>query len=158
MRHNILTFAAVHQADQSAWAFVIRETLGRIKGRFVHSASGTGTVGRVAAGFYGLGFGLTWLLEQYRTKEPLLILRSRDEVGVLLTIPVTSLDARIAALQSRCIELLDCFPEWSTKEIPLEDCQADQMARQAWESATLKLFPNRPTGRRLLPGQTRATA
>lgn len=152
---SLLTFAAVAADGVAAWAFVVRESDGRVKNRFVHSASGAGDYHRVLAGYYALGHGLRWLLDHGRGEVALKINRPNDEVGVAMAVPVGSLSKQVTAVAMRCLDLLAKFKEWDASEVNREDCGADQLARQEWESATLRLFPSRPTGRRLLPGLTR---
>lgn len=150
--------AAEPNPGRATFGFVVRENDPPVKGRFLHSGSGLVspyTTNNVAE-YYALGHGLRWLVDAGKTATPLIVYGDSQ----LVVNQVLGLwECRAAHLQKllkRCLELFTRFDVREIKWIPREENdQADQLSRSAWESAAGLPFPERPTKRKWLPGQTR---
>lgn len=142
-----LLFGAVWPAGEklAGWAFVAREDVHPTKGRFLHSGSGVveQTNGLVAQ-LYALGYGLSWLKTTGNTKRSLLVGgRSESALG-LLAGQMACPTPQVTALCTRCQDLLRAFEEVQFSRVEELD-EPDTLARFAWESATGKPYPQRPT-------------
>lgn len=153
--------ACPEPGSAAAWAFSLRRKDG-VAVHFLHAGSGVACRGSPASAelgsLFGLGYGLRWLADQGRAGNGKLALRGDRPAVLALVRPDGQPPPELARLVGRVRELLGAWPEWDAQVVGTDENGADELARGAWESATGKPYPARPTRRRRLPGLSREPA
>lgn len=156
MQRITLSIAVAHARPITAWAYSIYRSAPRVRESWVHSGTGTGTNSPVVAGLLALAAGLQEARQRGLTNGRLTVWCGVREVLVAMTTPVKPLDGIAAMLCDDCRDELAAFRKFEFREHDIdEDNKADHLARWAWEAATFRDFPERPTHRRWLPAFTR---
>lgn len=151
-----LSIAVAHARPITAWAFSIYTAAQRMQDQWLHSGTGTGTSSPVVGGFLALAAGLQEARKRGLVDGKLTVWLDVREVVLAVTTPAMPLDPIAASLCQDCRDELAAFRKWEVKEHDIvEDNKADHLARWAWEAATFRDFPERPTRRKWLPAFTR---